>query len=98
MNRAIEDARQARTDGRTLNPSALHRLAKEDAGEILNALQDGVEITDNDLMRLLYGHLTVDELAATIYRHAMYEAGAIVDAHTKRAYEVCPYCAYRFPA
>lgn len=98
MNRAIEEARRLRQDGGTPNPSALHRLAKEDATDILNALQDGVEITDNDLMRLIFGHLTVDELGATVYRHAMIEAGAVIDARTKQAYEVCPYCAYRFPA
>lgn len=98
MNTAIESARQARSEGSALNPSALHRLAKGDALVLMAGLMEVAAEAPEGHLRLLHSHLTATELGATIYRHAMYEAGAMLDVSTGKPFEVCPYCAYRFPS
>lgn len=100
MNDAIEHARRIRRLGEELHPNQLYTHAKNDAEALMQALLDGtVDNPDsgrNLIMRTIYSHLTVDELAATIYRHAMFEAGAIVEAHSREPYNICPICGHGF--
>lgn len=96
MNTAIDQARAWRRGKGQINPSSLHALAKDDAQRILDSLRDGAEVIDNETLVLLHSHLTVTELTATIYRHAMVESGAIEDAAARLPYNPCPICGHAF--
>lgn len=95
MNAAIEQARAWRKEPDKLNPSGLHRLAKADAEALMAGLAEVAAEAPEGHLRLLHTHLTVTELGATIYRHAMYEAGAMIDVSTGKPFEVCPYCGHQ---
>jgi hypothetical protein len=96
VNTAIDQARAWRAGKGQISPSSLHALAKDDAQRILDAMRDGAEVTENEILVQLYSHLTVTELTATIYRHAMIECGAIEDARARLPYNPCPVCGYAF--
>jgi hypothetical protein len=97
MNATIEKARELRENDETPSPSALYKLAKDDAQAILDWIRDhGPLLAMADAVKELYRHLTRDELAACIYRHAMIEAGAVIEARTRKPYDICPVCAHDF--
>jgi hypothetical protein len=95
VEQCIERAREIRgQDG--INPSELHRLAKEDAAAILDWYRDNASTLHSLPVMRAFSHLTVTELTASIYRHAMIECGAMEEAATGKPFDPCPICGHSF--